>query len=289
MSNRLSSKDIIILTTVNAAWFIGSGIAYVLKMPPIMVSVFLGTGIASLVYHLLGGIQGAKLYVGILKVSGPAALLLGSTFFINSYLEKQTTYDLSTIFTPTAGTWFALDKRKGIPIQVKIKGTKGVIKEPAEDIFANNPLNVFQIGNTFRVVTEAEPNFILGNLSVEDLQKLNLFNSIEKQLIDFIVTERLPPNTPNIDLDPLPLELSTKNYGGEYSRYTLMDESGKTLHDGAIYRRQAEIVGVQDRYYLVAVTEVNHEAKEDRNKYAKFAIGEIVISIEPKHAIIGRE
>ena len=130
-------------------------------------------------------------------------------------------------------------------------------------------------------VFEVDPDFILGNLSAEDLQEIGLFNTIENKLVNFIVTERLPPNTPDIDLDPIPFKLSTRHYGGEYSRYILADKAGNILHNGAINRRQTEIVKFQDKCYLVAVVEVNHSPREGQGMYAKFAIGEIVTNIGP--------
>lgn len=156
---------------------------------------------------------------------------------------------------------------------------KDLLEKPPLDILAYNQLDIKHENNKFMVVSKVSPDFILGDLSVRDLHKIKLFNTIKKQSDGFIVTDRLPPDTSNIDLDPIPFKLSTKNYGGEYSRYIFTDETDNVLHEGSIYRRQAEIMKLQGKYYLVSVVEVDHSPGSGKNKYAKFAVGEIVIDI----------
>ncbi len=284
-SKRFSSQDIVI-TGIVVLGLVGSAIIWILKVPPIIVSFFLATGVASLVYRFLGGIKETTFTIGTLKwgtfrFTGSIGALIGCALLVNGILEQQTRFQLSTDLTPNVNTWFAIEKNKGIPLEVKIKGTEESIKEPPLDIFANIQLNINPVGDKLRVVSEVNPDFILGNLSVEDLQKIGLFNTIEKKLVNFIVTKRLSPSTADVDLDPIPFKLSTRHYGGEYSRYTLADKAGNTLHEGAINRRQTEIVKLQDKCYLVAVVEVNHNPKEAQGMYAKFAVGEIVTKIQP--------
>ena len=85
-----------------------------------------------------------------------------------------------------------------------------------------------------------------------------------------------------MDLDPVELRLSTGVYSGDYSRYALTDAAGEVLHEGQIYRRQAEVVKIGQRYYLVAVVEVNHSPSEADEIYAKFAIGEILPAMDQR-------
>lgn len=279
-SRGLTSEDVVIIV-VCAIGFIGSVIIYALKMPPIIVSVFLATGVASLVYRFLGGIYGVSFVMGALKLTGTAAFLIGSAWFINSYLAKQTINDGNGFFSPHGDSWFAVGKGDGIPVQVRIKGRNVTIDKPPFDILLHNQLNIRQQDNKFVIVSEKEPQFMFGNVHTEDFQAVNFYNSIGRKIDNFIVTHRLPPHSSDIDLDPIPLTLSTRDYGGEYSRYILSDEEENVVYVGAIYRRQAEIVKLQDTYYLIAVTEVNHNPQEGEELYAKFAVGKIVVQIEP--------
>jgi len=64
------------------------------KAPPIVVSFFLATGVAALVYKFLGGIQGATLKVGALKLGGVLAAIIGIALLINRILVPQVAFRL---------------------------------------------------------------------------------------------------------------------------------------------------------------------------------------------------
>jgi len=69
--------------------FVGSVYLYRTGSPSIMVSVFLATGVASLVYRFLGGIQDATFVWGALKLGGTAAALLGIAIGVDHYLSAE--------------------------------------------------------------------------------------------------------------------------------------------------------------------------------------------------------
>ncbi len=72
---------------------LGGGVAlWLIKSPPILISVFLGIGVAAVVYRFLGGIaSGTSFTDGALKVGGSLGALLATASFINSPLVQQTT------------------------------------------------------------------------------------------------------------------------------------------------------------------------------------------------------
>jgi hypothetical protein len=81
---------------VAAFAFLGFGGAVFLPLrfgfavvPPIVVSFLLATGLAALTYRYLGGIQGASLKVGSLKLGGALAALVGIALLVNSRLVSQ--------------------------------------------------------------------------------------------------------------------------------------------------------------------------------------------------------
>ncbi|HHQ4675777.1 TPA: hypothetical protein ACSP2I_003119 [Aeromonas veronii] len=57
--------------------------------PPMLIAALLGIAIAALTYRYLGGTAGSEFSVGVLKVAGSAALLVGTMYFTNEGLAKQ--------------------------------------------------------------------------------------------------------------------------------------------------------------------------------------------------------
>jgi hypothetical protein len=81
---------------VAAFAFLGFGGAVLLplrfgfsKVPPVVASFLLATGLAALTYKYLGGIQGASFAVGTLKLGGALGALVGIALLINSNLVSQ--------------------------------------------------------------------------------------------------------------------------------------------------------------------------------------------------------
>jgi hypothetical protein len=83
---------------VAAFAFLGFGGAIFLPLrfniPPIVTSVLLATGLAALTYRYLGGIPATTLSVGVVKVGGSLAALLGVAILIHGYLAKEVQFGL---------------------------------------------------------------------------------------------------------------------------------------------------------------------------------------------------
>ena len=58
-------------------------------IPPITTSFLLATGLAALAYRFLGGIPGASVTVGALKLGGALAALVGIALIVNNALSRQ--------------------------------------------------------------------------------------------------------------------------------------------------------------------------------------------------------
>ena len=85
----MSADDVVILSFAAAGLFGGAVLSLRTNAKPILVSIFLATGIAALVFRFLGGIGEATLAVKTLKLSGTMAALIGSAFLINAAFERQ--------------------------------------------------------------------------------------------------------------------------------------------------------------------------------------------------------
>lgn len=86
--------DIVICVTVALSLVIALFLAYSLvergaNYPPTLISTFLGICVAALTYRFLGGADGNQFSVGLLKLGGSAALLLGTTFFVGERIRSE--------------------------------------------------------------------------------------------------------------------------------------------------------------------------------------------------------
>lgn len=86
--------DIVICLTVALSLILALFFAYSLverhaDYPPTIVSVFLGLTIAALTYRFLGGVDGTSFQVGVLKLGGSAALLIGTTWFLSERIKTE--------------------------------------------------------------------------------------------------------------------------------------------------------------------------------------------------------
>jgi hypothetical protein len=90
-ASELNKVDRAVIVSVVAVGFVGSVILYFLRVPSILTSVFLSAGVASLVYHFLGGIDPTKtsFNVGAFRVVGSLAALVGVALLVNQYLTLQ--------------------------------------------------------------------------------------------------------------------------------------------------------------------------------------------------------
>jgi len=83
-----AARDFRVVLSFAIIGFLGCIVLFLMGFPPILVSVFLATGVASLVYGFLGGIE-ASFNLGTLQVTGSLAALLGCAWLVNGYLVEQ--------------------------------------------------------------------------------------------------------------------------------------------------------------------------------------------------------
>jgi hypothetical protein len=89
MPNQLWFDDLVILFFAVSGMFGGLAVHLRTKAKPIVVAIFLATGIAALVFRFLGGIEDSTLTIKSLKLGGTMAALIGSALAINVRLEAQ--------------------------------------------------------------------------------------------------------------------------------------------------------------------------------------------------------
>lgn len=75
-----------LLIALFLSWqLVEKGAAY----PPTLISAFLGFSIAALTYRFLGGSADTQFSMGVLKLGGSAALLLGTAWFVGDRLRDE--------------------------------------------------------------------------------------------------------------------------------------------------------------------------------------------------------
>ena len=91
-SSKLSADDMIVVL-FGAFGFVGAvGLVVFARVPPILSSFLLATGVAAFVYRFLGGLHGATFTIGALKLTGTIAALVGIALTVNHYLDDQLRY-----------------------------------------------------------------------------------------------------------------------------------------------------------------------------------------------------
>jgi len=108
---------------------VGVSLAFVENVPAALISIVLAIAVATLIHAFLGGVSEAGFNLGALRVTGSAAVLLGSAWLFNSLLAPQLaemraerlerySFRFDQHATPAAG-WFAVSNTSGIPVDVK--------------------------------------------------------------------------------------------------------------------------------------------------------------------------
>lgn len=276
IEKKIINEDRVIIVTILTSFFssilmILIGLHPKVDLPPVFVSLFLATGVSSLIYRFLGGTKGASFTTGALKVGGSAALLLGTTWFLNTTLEKQMSYEKSINFYPDSSQWYCANMKTGKPMVVEIKGLKNDLKLSTNESLKNQQLNVYSdLKDNGILHVTTKDSFEIGIIHSKELKDLilNKYNSLKP--LDFFTTAALKPQTLYDIAEELPFKIMTGEYSNERSRYKLIDrKTKKELHKGSIYRRNAEIVKIKDTFFVISVVGVNHKKIAP---FAKFSI-----------------
>ncbi len=282
-TSRLTSEDIVIIV-VMAFGFLGGLAILKLNYQPIIVSVLFGTGIASLIYRFLGGIENTTtITLGPVKLVGALAALIGAAWIINMKLEEQTGMGPKLSIQPAPHSWFGMGT-KGNPVTVKIM--EDSIAPPDNGLTANR-LIMKSGKEQIKVFGAQNPKFQLGFLGKSDFEDFGedgLFNKFPKYMQNFVTTDELHPDDSPVSFkrDNLPFKLNVTSFGGGNSYYQLLSlTDNSVLHEGKINTRGAEIVKLLSRHFIVSVFSVNHQRKE-KKQYARFMVGELspVLSFE---------
>ncbi len=272
-------------------------VVFVETVPALVVSVVLACGVATLLYGILGGVSAAGFDLGPLKMSGSAAVLLGSVWLFNYALDPQLEsiryerrierFDFDEIAAPSDG-WFAIDESTGVPVEVAFTDpvTGKVVETVRRPISANLPLKLAsEEGNDRYLVlgTGAEAGQGIGYVRSRDL--ISAVGSIGWkpgtvygfQRLYIAREGELPPNMQrhwgNTECrgESMPFEIEAVRFRG-FADYDLRRcdaaEGAKPDHSSSLASGDGELVELviegERRSFLVAVVAADHRSPQDR-------------------------
>lgn len=158
--------------------FFGAVILVFFEMPQIIPSIFLATGISTLVYYFLGGIQDARFDMGPIKLTGSIAALIASAWFIDSKLEDQTyaperTLSLNNNQEIITSNGKILGKITLRESEFKLGEELKVILNDSIELGRLN-LGTLRLSKNFDVVSDKVK---IGSLEADEFRNLGLFNN----------------------------------------------------------------------------------------------------------------
>jgi len=258
-------------------------------VPPPIIAIMLGISVSSLVYRFLGGVGEATFAMKGLKVTGSAAILFGVAVWANMELKpyvpetnkENTPLDLSQHVIPKKQQWYAVNVETGNPISLEFPlfGQSHVppSNEELSEKFKSRSLSLeSSLGGLINVIFKNGKDLTLGNFAEKDLNDLGYFNGHTLDFIPYRVESFSASELVDINAN-LPFVIETKGFSENFTRYQLLDrhDHSVVIHEGAIELRNAEIVEVNERFYLVSVIEVNHQTL--MGAYAKIYVAEIIV------------
>ena len=277
---KLKPEDWVVITLVLIGLLGGLGAAY-MKMQPVLVAVLLALGISAAIFRFLGGVEGASLKTGTLRLGGSAAVFLAIAWFVNENLVVQTE------IKPSPETWLALDHQQGIPVSVSVAGVKR-IAVPEPHLLIDHEWKAKLQPEGLRLFSKAvntgeaaaDDDFVLGHVPSSTLQSLYLFNTLDPRTLRF--TRPLNAGTQGVDLKPYPFVLNVGSFEDGLSSYELFSDATRVA-SGSLRNKDGEILHVGHRVFLLMTVAANHaphtlgeEDKEPIKPWVRFGFVELL-------------
>lgn len=276
---RFRSEDWVVVALVIVGVPGGLFAAY-MKLQPILVAVLVAFGIAAAIFRFLGGVEGASIKTGSLRLSGSAAVFLAITWVINGNLVVQSEIQ------PNPATWLALSHQEGIPVSVTVDGVERV-PVPESNVLDNHAWDAelqrdglrlssktAETGNTATDNNE----FTFGYVASSTLQSLHLFNTFDHGPFRF--TGQLTAGTSGLSLRPYPFVLNVGRFEDELSSYEIVLD-GTSVASGSLRNKTGDALHIGEQHFLLMVTAANHAPDgKDVKPWVRFGIVELRPQLE---------
>lgn len=159
-------EKIVIILALIIGFLGGIILVFIPNTPAIIISILLATGIATLVYHFLGGIENAQFNTGAIKLGGSMAALLAGVLLINPKLDKQLNSNLKNTISNHTDYAYKLNLDKNLNVIAKDSIKLGKLT-----------FNDLTISNKFEIISN--DTIILGDIEKQGLFDLGGLNKLE--------------------------------------------------------------------------------------------------------------
>jgi hypothetical protein len=180
---QLNTFEKVVVITILVIGLIGGVLLVNFQQPPIVSSIFIALGIATVVYHFLGGIEVSEFNMGPVKLGGSIAALIGSAWFINGQLNAQTSTSNQVILHASNLCYDEYGNLLGeLPFndyQIGLNALKQVTLNDSIKI-GNLDLGQLQLNESFAVLSKDEAP--LGTLANSELSEIGMFTDLEMSL-----------------------------------------------------------------------------------------------------------
>ena len=257
----------------------GGFVAAYMNFQPILVAVLVAFGIAAAIFRFLGGVEGASIKTGSLRLSGSAAVFLAITLVVNGNLVAQSEIQ------PNPATWLALSHQEGIPVSVTVDGVERV-PVPEPNVLYNRAWDAelqpdgLRLSSSRTGYTAADNNeFAFGYVPSSALQSLHLFNKLDPDPGTFRFTESLTAGKRGVSLYPYALVLNVGRFDDGLSSYEIVSDG--TTHSGSLRNKAGEVFHIGEQHFLLMVIAANHAPDtEDVKPWVRFCLVEIKPQLE---------
>ena len=281
---KLSAEDVVVIALI-VLGIPGALLAQHLQFKPILVAVLLSLGVAAAIYRFLGGIKGASIRTGSVRLGGTAAVFLVFTYVVNDKLVEQTTID------PPAGGLLVLDLNTGRPVPVSVDGVTRV-RIPKSDAMENHPWSAALQPRGLLLTTQVkrgsdgaadDKEFSFGHVPINTLESLQLFNGISPK--DFLYTKALSAQTKSVSLSPHPFVLDVGSFEGGYCKYWI-SSNGSLVAEGALLNKAGDVFEFDGNHFLLMVTQADYTPQKTGNAdpkapWVQFGIVQLELALDP--------
>lgn len=286
---QLSKFEKIVIIIVLLVGLIGGVVLVFLQAPPIVSSIFIAMGIATLVYHFLGGINNSELNTGIIKLGGSMAALVGSAILINNLLIEQvhSSKDLLSINSH----YEVFDEGKKpigkLPMnefQLAISNSLHVIASDSI-VIGKLKFDNLKLEETLHIVNN--DSTLLGYLNANQLKQIGLLDNLElenyteiKYDIQFIKPFGVKCDTKgsnwvnnyrsiymDLPFEVKPIETEDGNFKTKI-RFKTMDEYELLSMRNGATKVITKFYGKESKLYLIRIRQLDQS--NDWNSYGNF-------------------
>ena len=238
-------------------------------------SIFLTLSLTSLLYRFLGGIaQDTSFSVGLFKLGGSAAFMIGSIWFINSVVFKEAGSGVQ--IEPREG-WFPVSAVDGLPIQVLVADENDSLLFALEHQRASLAGNAYKLkasNDRNLLFNEKDPDFVIGYLdesiqaSIESLYEPEIFTLYPyRKSADTFTTNRFP--------------FYIEAHDGYFSIRNKEDRN--PVNDRCFeiepVKKKSRVFSIDEKSYLCIVLQAAHRVDSTHTTeswYSRYLVGELV-------------